>query len=392
MSAKEDLERWKRVTESLPSLLKEALDARDIEKLKAILQDVSLVGSMASSVDGLSEAHTLVRRYDAQSKALRDAVATRNGDRLRQLLAKWCFEPHDPLVLEAQQLLDSRDILLEQLREAVGNTTNSSAMKLVDGAKVLILVNAWVFEDDNADLQAARRLSEAYLSALKRLEQILQEPKPNLLALKAEFLSWEFAADARSGGWYTQARALLEASAEEINAAEEAKAASQVIAAEKPLAQSVADTKPKPTTVPSVPDVTTALPVGSSTLTEEQGLKVATKPQIEPNKTSHNFTAEKTTPVHSTSTTSGTANDNLPNVGSSQDISFPEATYQNLAESDKDDFEVENPDPSPSAKGFNTKISAADDDDGFEDEFESSKENQTQAVPILATDDDVFED
>jgi len=155
LNARQDLERWKHIEKQMPSILKQAVQERDLQTIRKILKQISASGP--SDVEGSSEARFLVRRYDLQVQALKDATKTRNVDAMQTALASWEFPEYseqEKAVLETQVMLELRDEqVLELKRVAVDEG--------IDDNQLLVAISGWEFERDNdAFLRAAELLQE----------------------------------------------------------------------------------------------------------------------------------------------------------------------------------------------------------------------------------------
>lgn len=155
LNARQDLERWKYAEKQMPSILKQAVQDRDLQTIRKTLKQLSISGP--SDVEGCSEARFLVRRYDLQVQALKDATNARNVNAMQAALASWEFPEHseqEKAVLEAQALLELRDEQVLELKRV-------AADERIDDDQLLAAVSGWEFESDNdAFLRAAELLRE----------------------------------------------------------------------------------------------------------------------------------------------------------------------------------------------------------------------------------------
>merc|ERR1712039_892040 len=98
--AREDLERWASLEDTLVPLLDEAIEAKDIVGLRETLKELSALGKR--NIDGSAEARALVQRYDKAIRALSAALEKHDVPALVAILEAWEFDHLDPLIEKAQ--------------------------------------------------------------------------------------------------------------------------------------------------------------------------------------------------------------------------------------------------------------------------------------------------
>lgn len=181
--ARQDLERWRRLAEELPKLLKEALDRRDVPKLREAIVDMSKDGPM--NIDGAEEAKKMIKRYQIRARALDHAVGERKISSIQAALATWDFGRDDIHAVKARQAIARRDQQKQKLQEAVQKR---------DGPRLHQVVNDWEFDRSDEDFQES-------LQALTRYEKMIMDvgrmmgPPMDIVALAHVLDNWEWSKD-----------------------------------------------------------------------------------------------------------------------------------------------------------------------------------------------------
>merc|ERR1712039_977621 len=98
--AREDLERWASLEDTLVPMLNEAIEAKDILGLRETLKELSALGKR--NIDGSTEARAFVQRYDKAIRALSAALEKHDVPALVAILEAWEFDHLDPLIEKAQ--------------------------------------------------------------------------------------------------------------------------------------------------------------------------------------------------------------------------------------------------------------------------------------------------
>eukprot|EP00930_Biecheleria_cincta_P039747 TRINITY_DN27296_c0_g2_i1.p1 TRINITY_DN27296_c0_g2~~TRINITY_DN27296_c0_g2_i1.p1 ORF type:complete len:779 (-),score=229.42 TRINITY_DN27296_c0_g2_i1:558-2663(-) len=206
-AAKEDLDRWQRIEETLPPQLTAGLEAKDIQTLKNVISDVG--NTNPSNLEGLKEARQMVRRHGHQLRQLQQALDARSAEAMRHALDAWEFDQEEPLAVQVAELLASEDAKTEALTAAMkpqeGGPVHEQLKKAVDG---------WAFETENASYKAACKLLQQHDAASERLGQLVQ--KGDVVAIKEVLDKHPFVTDDAN---YAKATQVLKASVVELQEA-----------------------------------------------------------------------------------------------------------------------------------------------------------------------------
>ncbi|CAE7242708.1 unnamed protein product [Symbiodinium sp. CCMP2592] len=155
--ARQDLERWRRLArgsaEELPKLLKDALERRDVPKLREAMSDMSKDGP--KNIDGAEEAKKMIKRYQIRARALDHAVGERKISSIQAALATWDFSRDDVHAVKV-------------LRK--------------DGPHLQQVTQEWEFDRTDEDYQQA-------MAALRRYDKLVEDVERNVLD------NWEWSKD-----------------------------------------------------------------------------------------------------------------------------------------------------------------------------------------------------
>ena len=137
----EDLARWKEEEAGqLPSLL-EAMEMKDMKRVRAQARRLSAAGAGGEAQAPLEEAQALLRKHQAVARALKDALAAKDGPKIQEALAAWEFGQADRLVESAREALKCREGQLKALRAASRPEEGARLdLELLEAA-----CNAWEF-------------------------------------------------------------------------------------------------------------------------------------------------------------------------------------------------------------------------------------------------------
>ncbi|CAK0826615.1 unnamed protein product [Prorocentrum cordatum] len=180
VEAEADVRRWREMQETHPLLLHQALEARDIPRLRQVVGELNDGGP--ADVEELETAQRLLSRYDAQAKALADSVDAGSARSISLALQAWEFDKQDPHALAARQALSGREAQKAVLR-SVTSDKNGPGLKEA--------VAAWAFEAQDEDFIKAVAELQAYEKAARELRRLLQPPV-DLPGLAAAVAGWAF--------------------------------------------------------------------------------------------------------------------------------------------------------------------------------------------------------
>lgn len=175
-----DLKRWRALAASLPALLKEGLQTRDVGQLREALEELTTNGP--SAVECSDTAKRFVDRYALQTRALDSAVRAGSSRAIQIALTCWEFEGANQHVLRARQALDTRETQKRCLRSAIASK---------DMPQLHAAISSWDFEPGDEDLHMARTTFERYTIASAELDRLFQTP-PDFVALARASSAWEF--------------------------------------------------------------------------------------------------------------------------------------------------------------------------------------------------------
>ncbi|CAJ1347493.1 unnamed protein product, partial [Effrenium voratum] len=181
--ARQDLERWRRLAQELPKMLKDAIEKRDVMKLREAMSDMSKDGP--TNIDGAEEAKKMIKRYQIRARALDHAVGERKISSIQAALATWDFSRDDIHAVKARQAIALRDQQKQKLQEAVQRR---------DGPRLQQVVSDWEFDRTDEDFQQA-------LDALTRYEKMVEDvgrmmgPPMDIVALANILDGWEWSKD-----------------------------------------------------------------------------------------------------------------------------------------------------------------------------------------------------
>jgi len=180
--AKADLERWQRLAQSLPAVLREALDRRDVEAIRETMAELSSGGP--AGIEGSAEAERILARYDLQARSIDDAIAKGSAKAIQIALQTWEFDREDAHPTKARNALDRRRQQKVALRAAVES---------MDGPRLQYAVEDWDFERHDEDFTAAAILLNRYAAAARELYRLARDQ--DLAGLGSALATWEFVQD-----------------------------------------------------------------------------------------------------------------------------------------------------------------------------------------------------
>lgn len=187
--AEADVRRWREMQETHPPLLQEALEAKDIPRLRQVVGELNDRGP--ADVEELETAQRLLSRYDAQTKALADSVDAGNARSISAALQAWEFSKQDPHAVAARGALSGREAQKAILRKVTSE---------LHGPGLKEAVATWAFEAHDEDFVKAVGELQAYEKAAGELQRLLQPPV-DLPGLAAAVAGWAFSPqDALLGG------------------------------------------------------------------------------------------------------------------------------------------------------------------------------------------------
>jgi hypothetical protein len=206
LQAREDLERWRYIEEQMPDILKKAVEENDIDVIRNSLKELSMSGPF--TVEGAREARGMLKRYDTQANKLKEAVAQRNCEVIKSILAHWDF-PEDAVVEEGEATIELREEQLRDLKMVV-------AFERINGKKLAAAVSAWEFENDNEHFRHAVEVLQGFRMESDAMEEILRQEPVNLLQLRIAMDTWSFATDPESCGVLHEAVTILDTYESEV--------------------------------------------------------------------------------------------------------------------------------------------------------------------------------
>jgi len=181
--ARQDLERWQRLAEELPKLLKEAIERRDVPKLREAIVDMSKDGPR--NIDGAEEAKKMIKRYQIRARALDHAVGERKINSIQAALATWDFGRDDIHAVKARQAIARRDHQKQRLQDAVQRR---------DGPRLHQVVNDWEFDRSDEDFQESLRTLARYEKMVMDVGRMMGPPM-DIVALAHVLQDWEWSKD-----------------------------------------------------------------------------------------------------------------------------------------------------------------------------------------------------
>ncbi|CAE7409230.1 unnamed protein product, partial [Symbiodinium pilosum] len=181
--ARQDLERWRRLAEELPKLLKDALERRDVPKLREAMSDMSKDGP--KNIDGAEEAKKMIKRYQIRARALDHAVGERKISSIQAALATWDFSRDDVHAVKARQAIARRDRQKQKLQAAV---------QLKDGPHLAKVTQEWEFDRNDEDFQQAMEALNRYDRLVEDVERLMGPPM-DIVALANVLDNWEWTKD-----------------------------------------------------------------------------------------------------------------------------------------------------------------------------------------------------
>eukprot|EP00439_Symbiodinium_sp_Y106_P032488 s4040_g3.t2 len=181
--ARQDLERWRRLAEELPKLLKDALERRDVPKLREAMSDMSKDGP--KNIDGAEEAKKMIKRYQIRARALDHAVGERKISSIQAALATWDFSRDDVHAVKARQAIARRDQQKQKLQAAVLRK---------DGPHLQQVTQEWEFDRTDEDYQQAMAALRRYDKLVEDVERLMGPPM-DIVALANVLDNWEWSKD-----------------------------------------------------------------------------------------------------------------------------------------------------------------------------------------------------
>eukprot|EP00930_Biecheleria_cincta_P084692 TRINITY_DN74140_c0_g1_i1.p1 TRINITY_DN74140_c0_g1~~TRINITY_DN74140_c0_g1_i1.p1 ORF type:complete len:1508 (-),score=318.44 TRINITY_DN74140_c0_g1_i1:112-4635(-) len=178
--AREDLKRWIDVASSLPPVIKQAVEKRDVQQLRKALQVMSNEGP--SEVEGAVDAQKVIERYQIRARAMDAAVAEGNTAAIKAALANWDFPKDDLHAVKARESLALRDVQRDELQKAVESR---------DGQLLRRATRAWGFDRKDEDFIAAQQALARYNQAISDMESLMTPPT-NLTALGEMISDWSW--------------------------------------------------------------------------------------------------------------------------------------------------------------------------------------------------------
>mmetsp|Transcript_84487 Transcript_84487/g.149531 ORF Transcript_84487/g.149531 Transcript_84487/m.149531 type:complete len:1742 (-) Transcript_84487:58-5283(-) len=178
--ARKDLSKWQHLAETLPVILKEGMEKKDVPKLKKAITILHQDGPTA--VKGADEAQKVIERYSIRARALDNAVAEGNTALIQNALATWDFGKDDSHAVEARAALTRREQQKQLLADAVGSN---------DGSRLRDVVMHWDFDRNDEDFQKAELYLKQYIRTVEEIKRCMVPPS-NLTALGLLLQKWEW--------------------------------------------------------------------------------------------------------------------------------------------------------------------------------------------------------
>lgn len=193
----------------MPGELKQAIADKDIQTIRRSVKTLNMSGP--SNVEGARDACRMLKRYDSQARAVREAITARNVEAIRAALANWEF-PEDANTDEGHSTIQRREEQLQQLEVLV-------ASERVNGNQLIAAVTTWEFESDNEHFRHAVQVLHGFRMEADALADIMRQEPVSLLQLRIAVDSWSFASDPESCDALHDAVLLLRRYEEEVRAA-----------------------------------------------------------------------------------------------------------------------------------------------------------------------------
>ncbi|CAK9116515.1 unnamed protein product [Durusdinium trenchii] len=149
--------------EELPKFLKEAIERRDVPKLREAIIDMSRDGP--TNIEGAEEAKKMIKRYQIRARALDHAVGERKINSIQAALSTWDFSRDDIHAVKARQAIARRDQQKQKLHDAVHKR---------DGPRLNQVVNDWEFDRNDED-QGTDLGIRPILLTLSRYEKMVMD-------------------------------------------------------------------------------------------------------------------------------------------------------------------------------------------------------------------------
>jgi len=178
--AKADLAQWQSVAETMPAILRQAVEKKNVAKLREAMQELQTNGP--AGVEGADAAQKLLNQYAVQSRAVNAAVSNGNAKAIHVALQVWSFDKEDSQVLAARSALAARDEQKRCLR---------SAVQALDGPILSQVIETWGFEKNDEDFVSAKEALERYTKSIAELRR-LSHATCDLQALSDCLARWEF--------------------------------------------------------------------------------------------------------------------------------------------------------------------------------------------------------
>lgn len=174
------VQRWERLLREIPQLLQTALEERNIPQLRSLVADLVEGPSSLSA----TEAQKLLDRYDAQVRALTNAIAAGDAKAIFAAMSAWSFDVEDAHCLAGKEALERRVKQKEVLL---------AALQSRNGAELALAVYGWAFEKDDEDYLEAKATLEAFREATFELARLTNAESSDLVGLSDVVSSWSFA-------------------------------------------------------------------------------------------------------------------------------------------------------------------------------------------------------
>ncbi|CAE7707512.1 unnamed protein product [Symbiodinium necroappetens] len=179
----ESLDLSSAAAEELPKLLKDALERRDVPKLREAMSDMSKDGP--KNIDGAEEAKKMIKRYQIRARALDHAVGERKISSIQAALATWDFSRDDVHAVKARQAIARRDQQKQKLQAAVLRK---------DGPHLQQVTQEWEFDRTDEDYQQAMAALRRYDKLVEDVERLMGPPM-DIVALANVLDNWEWSKD-----------------------------------------------------------------------------------------------------------------------------------------------------------------------------------------------------
>lgn len=183
INAREDLARWQDMVKAIPLVIKDAIQRKDIQKLRKVIAETKAEGP--AFVESIDAAQKLIERYTIQARVLDNAVAEGKSASIQASLDSWEFSRDDTHAVQARAALVRREQQKQTLRQGVRDR---------QAPALLLAVHRWTFDANDEDLVAAKAMLQRRDAAAAELDRLMAPPA-DLQQLGNALQLWQFSED-----------------------------------------------------------------------------------------------------------------------------------------------------------------------------------------------------